>query len=492
MQKSNTMDFQKTCETVTSAFKDTCDLRQIDLSVGNIQCKFVYIDGYINTLLFEDNILKPLKNIAQTDSVTLDLLNEYTMMTTPIQEIDDIQKAISLVASGEILFICDNSEVMFVYSEKKYSARAITEPPVSTVLRGPREGFVEDLKTNMFLIRRRLATPDLKFELLSAGKYTQTKIALCFIDGIADKKIVNKIKKQIDSIDIDGIIESSYIARFLEENKLSLFSQVGSSEKPDIIVGKMLEGRVAIIVDGSPSVLTLPFLIYENFQMSEDYYIKSYRASMLRFIRMFAFCFSILLPSLYVALQEHQYQLFPLKFLLSSLGSIYAIPLSATLEMLLIMAIFEILNETSVRMPRYVSMALSVVGAIVLGEAAVSAGLFSISSVIIVAVSTVGIYCVPDEINSSNILRFVFVGIAGVLGLVGVILCVVALIAYMCSINSYGTAFMSPYAPAIVHDWQDGIFKAQIEEFEERPFSLPTSNRTRQRPAHKKNKKDKT
>lgn len=484
------MDFQKTCDDIVSAFGTTCDLRTIDLNIGECKSKFLYIDGYIDTLLFEENILKPLKNLEGTKEVTLSLLNETTMMTTPVEQIDGVEKAVELIASGEIILVAENSPVMFKYSEKKYTQRAISEPPVSTVLRGPREGFVEDLKTNMFLIRRRLATPKLTFELLDAGRYTRTKIAVCFIDGIAEKRTVDRIKRQIKSIDIDGIVESSYIARFLEENKLSLFSQVGSSEKPDIIVGKMLEGRVAIIVDGSPSVLTLPFLLYENFQMSEDYYIKSYRASMLRFVRLFAFCFSLLLPAVYVALQEHQYQLFPLKFLLSSLGSIYAIPLSATLEMLLIMAIFEILNETSIRMPRYVSMALSVVGAIVLGEAAVSAGLFSISAVIIVAVSTVGIYCVPDEINSSNVLRFVFVGIAGVLGIVGVILAVVALIAYMCSVNSYGTSFMSPYAPALLHDWQDGVFKAQIEEFEERPLSLPTHNRTRQRPAQKKVRQD--
>lgn len=202
---------------------------------------------------------------------------------------------------------------------------------------------------------------------------------------------------------------------------------------------------------------------------------------MIRFVRLFGVIFSLFLPAVYVALQEHQYQLFPIKFLISSLGSIYAIPLSATLEMILVMSIFEILNETSIRMPRYVSMALSVVGAIILGEAAVSAGLFSISSVIIVAVSTVGIYCVPDEINSSNILRFVFVAIAGVLGLVGVILGIVALTAYLCSINSYGTSFMSPYAPSIIHDWQDGPIKAQLQELAERPLSIPTNNRTRQR-----------
>lgn len=484
------MDFQKTCDEIVSAFGITCDLRTIDLSVCGNNSKFVYIDGYIDALLFEENILKPLKNLKGEGVLTMDVLNANTMMTTPIEEITETAKAVQMIASGEIILISENAPAMYKYSEKKYTQRAISEPPVSTVLRGPREGFVEDLKTNMFLLRRRLATPKLTFELLEAGKYTKTKIAVCYIDGIAEKRTADRIKRQIENVDIDGIIESSYIARFLEENKLSLFSQVGSSEKPDVIAGKMLEGRVAVIVDGSPSVLTLPFLLYENFQMSEDYYIKSYRASMLRFVRIFAFCFSLLLPAVYVALQEHQYQLFPLKFLLSSLGSIYAIPLSATLEMLLIMAIFEVLNETSIRMPRYVSMALSVVGAIVLGEAAVSAGLFSISAVIIVAVSTIGIYCVPDEINSSNILRFVFVGIAGVTGLVGVVLAVVALIAYMCSINSYGTSFMAPYAPAILHDWQDGVLKAQIEEMEERPLSLPTRNRTRQRPAHKKAKQD--
>ncbi len=316
---------------------------------------------------------------------------------------------------------------------------------------------------------------------MSVGKYTQTKVAIAFIDGVADQNIVDRIKTQVKNINIDGVIESSYIARYLEENKFSLFSHVGASEKPDTVTGKLLEGRVAILVDGSPSVLTLPFLMYENFQMSEDYYIKSYRASMVRIIRLFAVIFSILMPGIYVALQEHQYQLFPIKYLVSVLGKISNIPLSPTLEMLLVLVIFEILNETSIRMPRYVSMALSVVGAIILGEAAVTAGLFSISAVIIVAISTVGLYCVPDEINSSNILRFGFVAVGGVLGVAGILLGIAGLIAYMCSINSYGVSYMSPFAPSIVHDWQDGPLKAQLQEFGERPYSIPTSNRTRQR-----------
>ncbi|MDE6870146.1 MAG: spore germination protein [Clostridia bacterium] len=463
------LNYQDEYNKITTEFGGTCDLRKIELTICGKSACFFYIDGYIDTLLFEDNILSPLKDLQGDMQVSVDLLNQNTQMTTPIEELPDTAKAVEDIAAGEIILLADGAQSFFKYSEKKYQLRAVAEPPVSTVLRGPREGFIEDLKTNMFLIRRRLATPKLTFELLNVGKYTQTKVAVGFIDGIADPQIVKRIKTQIEGINIDGIIESSYIARYLEENKFSLFSHVGSSEKPDTVTAKMLEGRVCILVDGSPAVLTLPFLMYENFQMSEDYYIKSYRASTVRIIRLFAVIFSILMPGIYVALQEHQYQLFPIKYLVSVLGQISNIPLSPTLEMILVLVIFEILNETSIRMPRYVSMALSVVGAIILGEAAVSAGLFSISSVIIVAISTVGVYCVPDEINSSSILRFAFVAIGGVLGLAGILLGVAGLLAYLCSINSYGVSYMSPFAPSLMHDWQDGTIKAQLQEFGERP-----------------------
>ncbi len=475
------LNYKEEYDKIKNEFCGTCDLRTIELTVCGRSACFFYIDGYIDTLLFEDNILSPLKALQGDGAVTMDMLNENTQMTTPIQEIPDYVKAVSEISAGEIVLLADGAESFFRYSEKKYQLRAVAEPPVSTVLRGPREGFIEDLKTNMFLIRRRLASPKLNFEIMNVGKYTQTKIAVCFLDGVADPKIVDRIKTQIEKIDIDGIVESSYVSRYLEENKFSLFSHVGSSEKPDTVVGKILEGRVAILVDGSPAVLTLPFLMYENFQMSEDYYIKSYRASMVRIVRLFALIFSILMPGIYVALQEHHYQLFPIKYLVSVLGQITNIPLSPLLEMLFVLVIFEILNETSIRMPRYVSMALSVVGAIILGEAAVTAGLFSISSVIIVAISTVGLYCIPDEINSSSILRFAFVAVGGVLGIVGILLVMTGVLAYLCSINSYGIAYMSPFAPSLIHDWQDGPIKAQLQEFGERPYSVPTSNRTRQR-----------
>ncbi len=225
------LNYQDEYNKITTEFGGTCDLRKIELTICGKSACFFYIDGYIDTLLFEDNILSPLKDLQGDMQVSVDLLNLNTQMTTPIEELTDAAKAIEDIAAGEIILLADGAQNFFKYSEKKYQLRAVAEPPVSTVLRGPREGFIEDLKTNMFLIRRRLATPKLTFELLSVGKYTQTKVAIGFVDGIADPQIVKRIKTQIQGINIDGIIESSYIARYLEENKFSLFSHVGSKEE---------------------------------------------------------------------------------------------------------------------------------------------------------------------------------------------------------------------------------------------------------------------
>ena len=236
------------------------------------------------------------------------------------------------------------------------------------------------------------------------------------MDGVADPKIVDRIKTQIEKIDIDGIVESSYVSRYLEENKFSLFSHVGSSEKPDTVVGKILEGRVAILVDGSPAVLTLPFLMYENFQMSEDYYIKSYRASMVRIVRLFALIFSILMPGIYVALQEHHYQLFPIKYLcvgarsnhqytaLASAGNaVCAGDIRDTQRDVDTYA--EIRQHGAVGRRRYHTRRSCGHGGIILYIVGNNR-----------SDSTVGLYCIPDEINSSSILRFAFVAVGGVLG----------------------------------------------------------------------------
>lgn len=471
--------FAEATEEISSAFVGTNDMIRLDFNIGSLAAAMFYIDGLIDKELLDEHILRPLKRIEHFARPYADSLNKFTMMTTPLRLEVDIEEGIKIVAGGDIVLLIEGGESLYVYSEKKYPTRAIQEPPVANVLRGPREGFVEDLKTNITMLRRRFATPDLKMEILQVGKYTNTRVCIAYLGTVADDSIVNEVRKKIAAIEIDGIVESSYIARYLENKKLSIFSQVGASEKPDTVTGKMLEGRVAIFVDGSPMVLTVPFVLFESYQTSEDYYLKSYRSSLIRMVRLMAMFIAIMLPATYVALQQFQYQMLPFKILVSIIDSVSTIPLSPAIEMMLMLVMFEILSETSIRMPRYIGMALSIMGAIVLGETAVSAGIVSSPTILVTALSTIGLYCVPDETNAASLLRLLFVAIGGVLGIFGIVAAGVFLIAYLCTIESFGVAYCSPLAPMLTHDWQDGVFKDITGEMVERPYTIPTKNRTR-------------
>ena len=473
---------EETISALKEEFGDAADLIVMRLRAMGADCAFVWPDGIIDKEVFELNIVRPLKSCRKEVKIEdiSTVLEQKTRPTTPIEEIGEEEIA-GTVAGGDIVLIVDGAPSAYVFSERKYSVRAIAEPPVSNVLRGPREGFVEDMKTNMTMIRRRLRTPKLRLKVKTVGRLSGTSVCLVHIDGVADPKVVAEVERKVDSIDIDGVVEAAYIARYLEDDNRSLFEQVGSTEKPDIATAKLLEGRVAVIVDGSPVVLTVPFVMFEHLQSAEDYYIKSYRATLLRCVRIMALAIAIFLPAAYVALQEFQYQMFPLKFLITIMNSVYGIPLTPTLEMLVVLTVFEILSEASVRMPRYIGTALSIVGALILGNIAVSAGLLSMPTVLIISVSTIGMYCVPDEANTASVLRLTFVAVAGVMGLLGVILGAVALIAYLVDLRNFGTSYLSPFAPALPGDWKDAFFKGSVTEQTTRPYSVPNVNHRRMR-----------
>ncbi len=473
------VDYGLFSDAVQNAFGEGEDLVRMDFRVAGKSASVFFIDGVIDKELCELNIFAPLKALPRLSYPYVGRLNAVTRPTTAIKLNHSPEEAAQTVADGDIVLIIDGGEAAFVFSERKYQIRGIQEPPVSNVLRGPREGFIEDFKANCVMIRRRLRTPKLRFLNFKVGRLTNTAVSVAYLSNVADKCVVDEICRKIKAIDIDGVVESSYVAAFLEDGSQSLFDRVGTSEKPDIVCAKLLEGRVAVIVDGSPVVLTLPFILLEHLQASEDYYVKSFRATLIRSIRIMALLIAVLLPAAYVALQEFQYQMFPLKFLVTIMNSVYGIPLSPMFEMLLVLLIFEILSEASVRMPRYVGMALSIVGAIVLGETAVKAGLLSTPTILIISVSTIGLYCVPDEANTGSVLRLIFVAVAGVLGLFGIILGGMILTAYLVNMRSYGTSYLAPYAPALGKDWNDAVFKASVDEMYDRPYSIPNINRKR-------------
>ncbi len=472
------MDIKSAIKYIKNSFSDSSDLIIKELEVNQKKCAFFYIDGMSDKLLLEQNIIEPLLLTASFEHPYAKTLPKIVKYSEQIKT-DIYEQSPQIIAEGDIVFAIDNFENVFVFSLRKFEKRAVTEPPTSSVLKGPREGFIEEIKTNISLLRRRIKSPSFTIKMLTAGRYTQTSIAVAYINGIASDDVVNEITERINSIDIDGIVDSSYLTSFLESKKISIFNQVATSEKPDVVTAKLLEGRVAIIVDGSPLVITAPYVIFEDIQDAYDYYTGDWRASMVRIFRFFGAALTVLLPGAYVALQVFHFHLLPLKFLITLLSATTGIPFPPAVEMLFVVLLFEILYQASIRMPRFLGISLSVVGAIVLGDTAVKSGLISSPAVLIVAMSAIGIFCVPDQVGTLSIFRFLFLCAGAVLGIFGIIVLLILTITYLASIDNLGAPYLAPFAPTIFPDLKDAFLKDSPLQMKKRPYSIPTSNRTR-------------
>lgn len=453
------------------------DVIFFEFTAGSKNALAVYVDSITDKETLGLQVIFPLKNANVSQSVKK---LAKTITCANVKTVTEIKEAANEVLNGSTVILIDGKAGGFAADVKKFDVRAIAEPPTELAIRGPRNGFIESIKTNLSLVRRYLKTTALKIETTEIGKYSSTTVAIMSIDGITDPSLVKKIKNKLENVKIDGIPDSSYVSKILYERKNSLFKQVGSTERPDVLIERMLEGRIGILVDGSPFALTLPYLLIEDFQTAEDYYISHYRANLVRALRVLAIFLSVFLPGLFVSAQLFHLQLIPLNFLLTIVNSIKGIPLSPSLEMFFLLLIFEILNETSIRMPKYVGMALAVVGALVLGETAVNAGLVSTPAVLIMAMSGISIYTVPELTETTSILRFIVLLIAGSIGGYGIVLTEAFLTCYLCASENYGVPYVAPYSPLIPNDLQDGIYMFDVTSMPFRPQALNAKNKRRQ------------
>ncbi len=469
----NNQDFK---DYLSQSFHNSDDLLFREIDTECARCILSYVDGGSDKTLLEQNIISPLlKATEPVSNINLDRVIFYGEEVPVIPKENCPHK----IAEGDIILHFDGEEDGLLLSLRKFDKRAIAEPPTSNVLKGPREGFIEEMKTNITLLRRRLKTPDLTVKNLNVGKYSSTGIAVMYVDGIADDSVVDEIVKRLNEIDIDGVIDGSYVASFIQGRRYCFFNQVGSSEKPDVVASKLLEGRVAIIVDGSPLVLTLPFVLFEDLQDGYDYYSNDWSSSLARLFRIMGGLLTVILPGAYVALQSHHYHLMPLKFLITLMSATNGIPFPPAIEMFFVLILFEILNQASIRMPRLMGISLSIVGAIVLGDTAVKAGLISSPAVLVTALSAIGIFCVPDQVGALSILRFIFLCCSAVMGLFGIVILIIIITAYLVSLSSYGAPYLAPYAPRITPDLKDGLLKSSTVNMDKRPYSIPNKNRTR-------------
>jgi len=474
-------------EKIKRVFGKYSKVENQEFVLGENSVSVFYIESLIDKKLVSSGVLEPLqkqaKNNAKTTEntvkISLELLKQEVFAVSSIEDANSVEDAVVGILDGKVCVVLDEEAILIpVFGAQK---RGIEEPPTSRVVKGPREGFVEDIGTNVGLVRKRLKTPNLQIEDVFIGKQTHSRVSLFYLKDIARPDIVEAVKQKLETINIDAIIDSYYIESFLEDNKVKFFRRVGNTEKPDIFCAKILEGRVGLIVDGSPVALTVPFVFFEDLQSSQDYYTIPAMASFARVMRLFELIYAVLAPAIYVALQSYNYRILPINFLITLLSSIESLSIPPLIEILIVLFLFEVITEASLQMPNSMGMALSIIGALALGNTAVDAGIISPPSIVVVATSSVALYSIPDEIAQTRLLRILFTIAGGVIGLYGIICSFMILVAYIVSIKSFGVPYLSPYAPSVRLDKNDGFIKHSIQDLKRRPTFLADKNKIRQR-----------
>jgi len=459
----------------------------------NFGCKkqvsgsLLFVDGMADKDMINSNIMKPLMYdtclIPQTEDSylsNLDIINKYLLSVSDVKPLPTLSEVLDNLLAGDTILLIDGANEALAISSRKWESRGVQEPKTDNVVRGPREGFTETLRINTTLIRRKIRNTNLCIETFPIGEKTRTDICIIYLKGVANPKLITELKERLHRIQTDAILESGYIEAFIEDEPYSIFSTVGNSEKPDTVAAKILEGRAAILVDGTPFVLTVPMLFIEGFQSAEDYYSRPYYSSFIRMIRFAAFLISILAPATYVALTTFHQELIPTALLFTMAAGHQGVPFPAVFEAFLMMVMFDILREAGVRLPRPVGSAVSIVGALVLGESAVTAGLISPMMVIVVALTAIASFLVPPQTDSASILRYFLLVLAGMMGGLGIMVGLLAVLIHLASIRSFGTPYFSPIVPLTLSGFKDTFIRMPLWKMSTRPKTIAWHDHKRQ------------
>jgi hypothetical protein len=454
---------------------------------GNKKAALVYIEGLSNTEEIDRSVLGPLMDAAAGEANNVSALFEKKVTAPNAKEVKTFADCIEHISIGKPVLLIEQEDRGLALGLAQWEKRAVEEPVAETVLRGPRIGFIETLAVNTALLRRRIRSPRLKFLPMKVGRYTQTQVMIAYIEGVAEKTLIEEVINRLKRIDIDGVLESGNIEELIEDNPLSPFPQVLTTERPDVAAASLLEGRVTILVDGTPFAMIAPTTIYSLLQSPEDYYQRYMIGTAIRWLRYMFFMISLLLPSLYVAVITFHHEMVPSTLLISMARSREEIPFPALVEALIMEVTFEALREAGARLPKQIGAAVSIVGALVIGEAAVSAGVASSPMVMVVAITGIASFSVPRYSAGITLrmLRFPLILLAGTLGLLGVMLGLIAIVVHLCTLRSFGVPYLTPMAPIKGREIKDVLIRAPWWMLNTRPRLTGEDNTYRQAPGQK-------
>ncbi len=441
---------------------------------NDFKCAVITIEGLADKNVLAQSILNPvISSDFKADSAqeVYDYISNNIVAISETKDIDCFEDAYIMSMSGFALICVDKYDRMLACGVQGYEFRSISEPETEITQKGSREGFVEPIKINMTLIRRRIKSTKLKFEQLNIGKLSNTNVCLCYMHDRADKGIINAVKEQLSKIECESILSSSYISEYLENSEhISTFSTVGISERPDVVCGKISEGRIAILIDGTPSVLIVPHLFCESFQTMDDYSERPYYAAFSRWLKYLSFFIAVFTPGLYVSAVIFNPEIFPEQMLTKIALSVADTPFPILWEVLIIHFIYEIMREAGLRLPRSLGHAVSIVGGLVIGDAAVSAGLIGAPTLMIVALTAISSYVIPDIYAPVAILRLVIIIAAGIAGLWGVVAGGALIVISICSLKSFGVPYAAPFSPFIKGGMRDSVLRESFKQMAKRIY----------------------
>ncbi len=446
-----------------------CDSSDVIIEVFETTEKkamIVYIDGLSNRDLIDRDIITPLKTVDFKGDMT-SALNTFFKVN------QDVMGVVTDIVNGDVAVFYDKSEKVIIIDMKQYDKRTVESPDSETVTRGPKEGFTENVRTNTSLVRRKIRNPNLVFENMTLGRQTNTQISLVYIKGIVNREVLEELKTRMSTIDVDAILESGYIEQFIDKQPFSPISGIGVTQKPDILAARILEGRVGIVCDGTPHVLTVPELFMENLHSSEDYYNRMLQAIILRCLRFIGLCIGIFLPGLSVAIFTFHQEMIPTTFLTHLIASTLNTPFPAAVEAFFLILMFELLREAGTRLPKNVGSAITIVGSLIIGDAAVSAGIVGAPMVIIIALTAVASFTVPNLTEFILIYRLLFLFLGATMGLIGFGAGLVIMLTQVISTESFGIPILSSFSK---NERKDGILRYPWPSMKYRPISIAKDN----------------
>ncbi|MFD0710338.1 spore germination protein [Paenibacillus sp. GCM10027626] len=466
---------------------DDIVIREVEIQ-RNIKAAVIYTDGLadsksINHFLLGPILLEFADDIAYERQNMVELIKSKVLTVGEIKDVDHFGELFDALLSGDVLLLLDGYRQGIIISLKGWENRSVTEASTETIIRGPKESFIENLRTNTAMIRRKVRNPNLWLESRKIGKLSKTNVALMYIKGIVNEKTVEEVRKRLDRINIDGILESGYIEQLVQDATRTPFPTMYNTERPDVVAADLMEGRIAILVDGTPFVLIVPAVFIQFFQAAEDYYYRVEFSSLLRILRLICFFIALMGPSFYIAITTFHQEMIPGELLISLVAQRESVPFPAFVEALIMEVTFEILREAGIRMPRAIGQAVSIVGTLVVGTAAVDAGMVSAAMVIVVSITAISNFVFP-AINMAipiRILRFPLMALAASFGLLGILVGLLVLMLHLCGLRSFGVPYMSPMAPLVMEDIKDTLVRLPRWAMKTRPHFVGENNSVRER-----------